>query len=581
MSLQSYVLEGRKVIMRIDANSCASAGMALQSSLFREVIRMFCDDLIEKESAFLDLFGHPKSKNELYEKVSSVISLLAGKKLPQVVAEVRGTERLLKKPLLLYEMVQELYNFWRNLERFLIYSEGPSEDKLDPLAFIKLNEDLKSSVIDAYRSIVNNITGQTTHVYRQLPAGANIGLLTRVVGWDAPKAYKSLKDIPFITLSLLEPPVIFYPRRNVRKGGFVRVEKFSMEGVDISSKEWLCYPAKVGTLVILIFFHQEFISLGSSLANLFELATENEIAGRPDGILIFGMPPEKMGRNQSIFYEDDANKMAVGVIGRTEDADYFGYFKKMALTLHNVIMMRRGSMPVHGAMAEIVFRNGKGANICIVGDSGAGKSESLEAFRTLAEKHIRTMNIIFDDMGSLKIREDGKVLGFGTEIGAFVRLDDLQPGYAFGQIDRSMFMNPHKINARVVIPITTYPRITKGIPIDLFLYANNYEKVDKRHSFIDMFDDKKDAIKVFREGKRAAKGTTDEKGLVGTFFSNPFGPEQLKKTYGALAEKYFEALFQSGTKVGQLRTRLGIKGFEQKGPESAAEAIFKFIEEEI
>ena len=34
-------------------------------------------------------------------------------------------------------------------------------------------------------------------------------------------------------------------------------------------------------------------------------------------------------------------------------------------------------------------------------------------------------------MGSLQIRE-GEVVGLGTEIGAFVRLDDLQPGYAYG-----------------------------------------------------------------------------------------------------------------------------------------------------
>ena len=44
-----------------------------------------------------------------------------------------------------------------------------------------------------------------------------------------------------------------------------------------------------------------------------------------------------------------------------------------------------------------------------------------------------------------------------------------------------------------------------------------------------------------------------------------------------LAIKYFKALFESGVRIAQLRTRLGIPGFETKGPESAAEALFEVI----
>ena len=57
-------------------------------------------------------------------------------------------------------------------------------------------------------------------------------------------------------------------------------------------------------------------------------------------------------------------------------------------------------------------------------------------------------------MGIFK-EKDGKVYGYGTEIGAFVRLDDLI-GYAFKELDRSIFMNPDKINARLVMPVAPY-----------------------------------------------------------------------------------------------------------------------------
>lgn len=150
----------------------------------------------------------------------------------------------------------------------------------------------------------------------------------------------------------------------------------------------------------------------------------------------------------------------------------------MILTLHNLIMIKRGNLPIHGAMVNIQMKNGKHANVVIMGDSGAGKSESLEAFRTMSEEYISNMTVIFDDMGTFK-EINGEVYGYGTEIGAFVRLDDLAQGYAFREIDRSIFMNPDKINARLVMPVSPYSEIVKGYKIDVLLYANNFTDVSE------------------------------------------------------------------------------------------------------
>lgn len=51
------------------------------------------------------------------------------------------------------------------------------------------------------------------------------------------------------------------------------------------------------------------------------------------------------------------------------------------------------------------------------------------------EDYISDMTIVFDDMGVLKLPNEGKPLAYGTEIGAFVRLDDLDQGYAFKELD--------------------------------------------------------------------------------------------------------------------------------------------------
>ena len=239
-------------------------------------------------------------------------------------------------------------------------------------------------------------------------------------------------------------------------------------------------------------------------------------------------------------------------------------------------MINEKKLPLHGAMIELTLKSGKQSNIVVIGDSGAGKSETLEAVRMIAEDEIKEMKTIFDDMGTLAI-EKGEIRAYGTEIGAFVRLDDLDTGYAYRTIDRSIFMNPDKTNARIVIPVATYKDITTGRPIDMFLYANNYEEGGEEFEFFNNVDEAK---AVFVRGARKAKGTTTETGLVESYFANPFGPVQLKDQTDPLIDKYFEKLFDKNIKVGQLRTRLAIEGQEHSGPRKAAEQLLAFIKEQ-
>ncbi|MFV0424890.1 MAG: hypothetical protein ACK5K7_04955 [Bacilli bacterium] len=240
----------------------------------------------------------------------------------------------------------------------------------------------------------------------------------------------------------------------------------------------------------------------------------------------------------------------------------------MILTLHNVKGINCSGLPIHGAMANIIMESGIEKNIIIIGDSGAGKSETLEVLRTLENNGIKDINVVFDDMGI--IFNDLKA--YGTEIGAFVRLDDLDTGYAYKEIDRSVFMNPDKTNARITIPISTYEIISKGHSIDMILYANNYESSDSK---IEYFTDIDDAITTFKQGRRMAKGTTTESGLVDSYFANPFGPYQKQEQTNILIDTYFKIFFNKNIKLGQIKTMLGVNGYETKGPKNAALHLLK------
>ena len=237
-------------------------------------------------------------------------------------------------------------------------------------------------------------------------------------------------------------------------------------------------------------------------------------------------------------------------------------------------MIEQKALPLHGACVHITMKNGKTKNIVIIGDSGAGKSESLEALSSYAGDDISSQVTIFDDMGTFKL-VDGKILAYGTEIGAFVRLDDMTEGYAYKEMDRAIFMNPDRVNSRLVVPVATYQQIMKGYEVDMVLYANNYD--EDTESEITFFDNVEDAKKVFIRGARKAKGTTQEVGLVESFFANPFGPVQREEQTRKIIDKFFKKLFDDGVKVGQLHTKLAVMGMEHDGPAKAAKKLFELL----
>jgi hypothetical protein len=584
---EEFYFYDKQVVIKSNRGICKTAGELLKSNLFKNVLHKFLRYLKKKDSPLLGIFSNvPNSIQE--ELLLNCLLLLCQDNIIEVTRVNSQFGIILKDAYLFHQLIERLYDFWRSYERFFIKydledDKGVKSWEKPYRAFNQTVEELNHLVRKTYRNICENVTGDHPRIYRQVPAGCQVGLITTSIDYKLPLVYKNIvRDIPLITQILIEPPLIINPLMNKRAGQFKKVDTNPLEEVKINPRDWLCFPAKVGALIIYFYFYNKFIGLGTALANLFDLASGEELLRIPEAIYLYGVPSlaiKKFGVPPTIFYDDEKNNLLVAALPALNKMGYFGYIKKMMLTLHNIVMMKRGRLPVHGAMVRICLKNGKSANLVIVGDTGTGKSETLEAFRVLAKEYIRDMSIIYDDMGSLEISEKGEVKNFGTEVGAFVRLDDLHPGYAFGIMDRAIIMSPHKINARVVIPITTSQEILKGYKVDYFLYANNYKEVDASHPIYEEFSSLEEAITIFREGARLAKGTTTEKGLVRSYFANIFGPIQYKELHERIALRYFNKLFENKVKVGQLRTRLGIPGYEQKGPEKAARELLKVINE--
>ncbi|OGC08937.1 hypothetical protein A2V82_12705 [candidate division KSB1 bacterium RBG_16_48_16] len=585
MATYSYKILSNKVLIYANSKMCYTSEELIESEIFKKFLQKAIKNLSAKNSPLLDIFADSqnvqKEDLKLLCQVLSYLTKVAAQDVPKLVV---ASDMLFRDAELLNAFVEYLYNYWRHFERFILCSSAVHEmDEKPYRTFNATIEDFTHLVRKTYRDIQENITGKHPMIYRQVRAGAEIAVITsNKFSLNFGGVYGKLKNIQIIRQILLNPPLILNPPMNKRTGRFIRIEENPLERISIQENEWLCYPAKVGPLLIYIYFHEKFYELGFSLCNLFEMADNEDLAKKPDGIYTFGVAEgelDGLADFPTVFYEDKENDILVAAVPNNDDFGYFGYLKKMVLTLHNIKIMKRQELPFHGALVKISLHNQNEATVLLIGDTGAGKSETLEAFRILGDEKIKDMNIIADDMGSIRIAPDGHVLGYGTEIGAFVRLDDLQPGYAFGQIDRAIIMSPNQVNARVVLPVTTFASVVKGFPIHYILYANNYEMVDEDHPIVERFSSKEEALRVFREGTVMSKGTTTSTGLVHSYFANIFGPPQYKQEHEILADEYFEAFFQQGLFVGQIRTRLGISGWETKGPEMAARELLKMFEE--
>ncbi|MDR2527089.1 MAG: hypothetical protein LBC92_04405 [Rickettsiales bacterium] len=554
------VLIGEKVVItNFSKKYCATSVDMLDSVGFKRMLDVYLKKQKDKNSVIYD-----------YIKNLDIIDIL--KML--VVFDAHDIEKYYKLDKSLFlEFVEELYDFWRDFERYAIIINKDSDDAIQQVNFIDSMEHFKNLVLTTYRKIEETLMQAANNVYRQLNAGVNVGIAVGRVPTLLPKDYQALSRVDFVKKVVIQPPFFVYTKQNTRKGIFNEIFENPIKSLQFDSNKWLCYPAKIGEKIAFVYFNTDFMAQGISLSNLFEMAETRDYKNKkPDIILIFGAEDGESELKYP-FYVDKENNIVVGYLNHNEKIDYFGYMKKALLTTYNIKMIENGNLPIHGAMVNITLKNNKSVNLVLMGDSGAGKSESLEAFRQIADDYIKGMKVIFDDMGYFAIREN-KVYGYGTETGAFVRLDDLDKGYAYKTMDRSIFLNPNRINARVVLPITTYKIVNMGYEVEYFLYANNYEKDGKTLEF---FKNIEDAKKVFTLGKRMAKGTTSEVGITTSYFANPFGPAQREKETNVLIDKFFEKLFKDGVKVGQIKTKLGIEGMEQEGPLNAAKDLLNAI----
>ncbi len=321
--------------------------------------------------------------------------------------------------------------------------------------------------------------------------------------------YVNLAYVPLTVAADIQTGVNYNTPSNKRALPFFELDHNPFKPHSFVAEEWVSVALQVGAWLIVAYVHKSrgCIEMEPGLLNLFPFANVDEIGNgrRPDGLFFFGDPN---GNDDDLgYYWDSTNRVLVGCVPNRDPLKYFGYAKKPILTLHNVLAIRNGEMPLHCGCTRYLMRFGE--------DTG--------------EPYIADMLVKADDMGRVALEQgaDGQLhpMFYGTETGAFACLDGFSEQAKIMMQGREVgYNNAMGSNARQIIPITDAEEIASPDVLDVLLYTNNFDLIEEDGCTLKIDMSVDEAIEHFRLGERVAAGSTQTHrgGKESSYWANPF-----------------------------------------------------------
>ncbi len=327
--------------------------------------------------------------------------------------------------------------------------------------------------------------------------------------FSMPGDYVVLAHVPLTIAADIKTGVDYSTPSNKRAKPFYELNHNPFNPIAFDAEQWVSVPLEVGTSLIIVYLHKSrgCIEMEPGLLNLFPFASADDIkeGRKPNGIFLFGDP--NAASSDLGYFWDKNNELLVGVVPNEDELKYFGYAKKPILTLHNVLAIQNGDIPLHCGCTRYIVHFDKVTD----------------------EPYISEMLIKADDMGKVQLKADdvgiNRLFFYGTETGAFACLDGFSEQAKIQMLGREVGYNKDTgSNARQIVPVTDAEELTSGDDLDVLLYMNNFALVSEDKSTIDVDMSIDEAIDHFRLGERVAAGSTQshrgEK--ESSYWANPF-----------------------------------------------------------
>ncbi len=207
-----YVFGKRQVIINFSEVFCKSETELLNSACFKDVWTKFIKNIkkAERQDMLKVLKLLPKPEVDYIK----LFKLLLAFSVEEIKEMSPFYNLLLDQADIIYDLVENFYDYWRKLERYAVVFTKANIDGIESTTFIGAQSQFNSLVLKTYRSITEKLYGQKFPIYRQLPAGVNAGLLISKHNWMKPDSpYAFLAKSEAIEQILIRPLFISYSKK--------------------------------------------------------------------------------------------------------------------------------------------------------------------------------------------------------------------------------------------------------------------------------------------------------------------------------------------------------------------------------
>lgn len=490
---------------------CNTAEHLLKSRIFSKFLKKYKMEFIE------NLRTRKENKLEVENKINFILEISARDFLKILESENALEESVAEKNIALIKFMDGGFHHFRNVtySRLVrLYNEVLTGDETP--------ESVKDLVTEKAASLSQLIMETRRRLLKKVDMDSGV---RRTVGMDAhpsvtageisghylnlPSDYVSLSSVPLTIAADIRTGVDYSTASNKRAYPFFELDHNPFKDKEFVAEDWTAVPLRVGAWLIVAYLHKSngCIEIEAGLLNLFPFAEEADILSnrKPDGVFIFGCPSSTM--DDLGYFWDEENELLVGLVPNLDECKYFGYGKKPILTLHNVLAIRAGDLPLHCGCTRYVCHFDETTN----------------------KPYITEMLVKADDMGRARLEKDAdgqtRLMFYGTETGAFACLDGFSEHAKMQMKGREIgYNNESGSNARQIVPVATVSEVMTGHALDALMYNNNFNIIEQGAPTIHYDMPVMEAIEHFRKGERVAAGSTQthrgKKEI--SYWANPF-----------------------------------------------------------
>ncbi|NOZ37415.1 MAG: hypothetical protein GXP11_04970 [Gammaproteobacteria bacterium] len=493
-------------------DGCSTPSQLLRSLAFARFLKIYKSQFIEDLQHRADLQKHEaKQKIDYIEsvKVRDLINILETHHFNSASEKKRARELIKFMDGAFHHYRGSGYSRLVRLQNDVVSTGLETPDTVKDKVTDKAGT-LSDLILETRRQLLNNV-GLEQGVRRSSGMDASPNVTAGEISghyFNYPADYTELAHVPLTIAADIQTGVDYSTPSNKRAKPFYELDHNPLDLDHFISKDWVSVPLQVGTSLIIAYIHKSrgCIEMEPGLLNLFPFARIKDITGerRADGLFFFGDP--RASEKDLGYYYDKKNQVLVGMVPNIDELKYFGYAKKPVLTLHNVLAILDGDLPLHCGCTRYVVR-----------------------FDENDEPYIAEMLIKADDMGKISLRKGEDKLTrpvfYGTETGAFACLDGFSDQAKMQMAGREVGYNKDTgSNARQIVPVTDVTELFRGDALDVLLYMNNFKLIEPGESTIQSNMHIEDALQHFRLGERVAAGSTQtHRGAKeSSYWANPF-----------------------------------------------------------